>query len=357
MKNALLANSRQQREPLFLESDLSERPNEEIMDLRDRTLAVTTTNTSMTTKDKITIFREYTGFFKNAAIRRMSSEHRKRMREIRSGLVLPSSPRRLPKGAVAAITMVKNEEDIIEKTVHNMLNQGIDYVLVADNNSDDSTPEILRELAANPRVGLAFDGVAAYFQSEKMGNLAQFVTSLGANWIVPFDADEFWFSEEGTVADFLRASDGTRFPGQVHNAFPATDNSDVLWVDEGFEGLPKTAFRAFPFAYPSMGNHYAVRPGRFHSGLHVIHYPWRSKDQLRRKSRIGSLALKLANAEKGVGIQWTGIRHDNDAAVDRIWESILNRTPDPVLGLSSSGPFHQIDPRNLTQWTPRGQSS
>ncbi|GAB2904289.1 hypothetical protein GCM10027027_20100 [Neomicrococcus lactis] len=246
--------------------------------------------------------------------------------------------------------MVRNEQDIISNTVGHLLSQGVDYVLVADNNSTDQTPEILKDLARDPRVDIAFDAVDAYYQSEKMTNLARIVRNLGATWIIPFDADEYWFSEHGALADFLRASDGKRFPAAVHNAFPSSTDSEKLWVDLGHEIQPKTAFKKFPFAFPTMGNHYVIRPGKFQGGLHIVHHPWRSKAQLRRKAQTGSLALRLANADAGIGGQWTGIQYENEAVVDGIWESILNHKPDPVLGLKANGPFRLMDPREMTTW-------
>lgn len=301
-------------------------------------------------RGQVTTFRDYGGFAKATTKRHFSKDHRTRMAAISAGVHLPDRHPRLGTGSVAAVTMVRNEEDVIEQTVNHLLKQGVDYVLIADNNSTDSTPEILAKLSKNPRIGLAFDSVPAYFQSEKMENLTSFVRSIGATWVIPFDADEYWYAEGQTVASYLRNGDGKRFPALVHNAFPTLDSAHELWVDESHEVLPKTAFKSFPFSYPTMGNHFAGRPGQFQGGLHIIHHPWRSKAQIREKSRNGSLALKLAGFETQYGSQWTGIDDKSDLIVDQIWESILRQEPDPVLGLRATGPFHLVDPRNLSSW-------
>lgn len=47
--------------------------------------------------------------------------------------VLPSGP------FIWGITMVKNEADIIEQTIRYLLNQGVEYILVADNGFTDGT--------------------------------------------------------------------------------------------------------------------------------------------------------------------------------------------------------------------------
>lgn len=86
--------------------------------------------------------------------------------------------------------MVKNEADIIEQTIRHLLNQGVEHILVADNGSTDGTYELLQELSKSLPVHVIQDREVAYYQSEKMMWLADQVTEAGAEWIVPFDADE-----------------------------------------------------------------------------------------------------------------------------------------------------------------------
>jgi len=53
-----------------------------------------------------------------------------------------------PCGPVWAISMVKNEEDIIGESVTNLLAQGVDYVLIADNQSTDATAQLAQGAGA-----------------------------------------------------------------------------------------------------------------------------------------------------------------------------------------------------------------
>ena len=104
--------------------------------------------------------------------------------------------------------MVKNESDIVEETIQNLLDQGVDHILVADNGSTDSTRAILSRLSQAGRVHVVDDPIVAYWQGDKMSHLARAATRMGAAWIVPFDADEMWKGEDGlTVATVLRAAE------------------------------------------------------------------------------------------------------------------------------------------------------
>lgn len=95
-----------------------------------------------------------------------------------------------------AVCMARDEADVIGSTVAHMLAQ-VDAVIVADNLSTDRTREILDEMAsAHPgRLVVVEDPDPAYRQSEKMTALAlRARLDFGAEWIVPFDADEVWYS-------------------------------------------------------------------------------------------------------------------------------------------------------------------
>jgi glycosyltransferase involved in cell wall biosynthesis len=100
--------------------------------------------------------------------------------------------------SVAAIAMVRDEADIVGSTVAHMLTQ-VDHVIVADNGSVDGTRDILASLD----VELVDDPERGYYQSRKMTALAAQARAAGHDWVVPFDADEVWYSPFGRIADVL----------------------------------------------------------------------------------------------------------------------------------------------------------
>ena len=108
-------------------------------------------------------------------------------------MTLPTLPRRRrTMGEVWGVSVVRDEKDVLEAAVKHLFDQGIAHVLIADNRSTDGTREHLLEwAAADARVHVALDEEPAYIQSQKMTWLAHCAWRAGADWIVPFDADEF----------------------------------------------------------------------------------------------------------------------------------------------------------------------
>ena len=118
-------------------------------------------------------------------------------------------------GGVWAVGLVRNEADIVATTVTNLLAQGIERVIIADNLSDDETKPMLEDMARHHPITVLVDRLAAHYQAEKITLLAREAARAGASWVIPFDADEIWLATEGgTVAQWLsdcRAPTSCRF--------------------------------------------------------------------------------------------------------------------------------------------------
>ena len=103
---------------------------------------------------------------------------------------------------------VRDEDDILADNLRFHLAQGVDFFVVTDNGSVDSTPEIL---ARYQEAGLA---QVTSEPSEDFHDLGrEWVTRMareaatehGADWVVHGDADEFWWPLEGTLREALEA--------------------------------------------------------------------------------------------------------------------------------------------------------
>lgn len=197
--------------------------------------------------------------------------------------------------------MVRDEADIIGSTVAHMLGQ-VDHVIVADNGSSDETRAILHDLG----VEVLDDLERGYFQSAKMSRLADYARRQGATWVVPFDADELWWSPFGRLADVLAKAGVVEAVRADVFDYVATA-LDPLEVDPVRRiryrrraplELPKVAARAVEGLVVEQGNHGATVDGRAlepMAGLvQVRHYPYRSAAQFVRKARNGAEAYKAA---------------------------------------------------------------
>jgi hypothetical protein len=245
---------------------------------------------------------------------------------------------------VFAVSMVKDEADIVAATVGHMLTQ-VDRVIVADNGSTDGTRDILADLDVividDPEVG--------YYQSRKMTALAEDAREMGAEWVVPFDADEIWASPFGTVGDALRdvGDDWLAAAAELHDHVPTGIDPDladpvdrIRWRRRKPIGLPKVAARVRPGLVIEQGNHgvnYGFRPAYMPGQLTVCHFPYRSAEQFVRKARNGARAYRATDLPEDAGAHWRGygriLEHDGEEACADIFRTW----------------FWQPDPRDLIQ--------
>lgn len=218
---------------------------------------------------------------------------------------------------VVAVSMVKDEADVIAQTVGHMA-ANVDAVLVADNGSTDGTREVLETLATQFEIHVLDDPDPAYRQSAKMTHLAgRAAAEHGAEWVVPFDADEVWYATQGTVAELLEdiGPSMAAITAEVfdHVATGADRrNSDpvrsMVWRRRRPLPLPKVACRWRPDLTIHQGNHGCDYDGITPASLpllNVRHFPYRSPEQFVRKVANGAAAYRAApELPHRVGAHW-----------------------------------------------------
>lgn len=212
---------------------------------------------------------------------------------------------------VTAIGMVKDEADVIERTVLRMLAE-CDEVTVADNGSTDGTRDILADLERQHRLALDVvdDPEVGYYQSRKMTAMA---AREDGEWIVPFDADEQWYSPHGRIADILTGlpADVATVPADLYDHVPtALDPEghpfDVMgWRRRDPAPLPKVACRRVLPVRIEQGNHAATYAADVRLSLLVVrHYPYRSPNQMVRKAINGAAAYAATDLPEHQGQHW-----------------------------------------------------
>ena len=247
--------------------------------------------------------------------------------------------------ATFGISMVKDEADIAATTVANMLEQ-VDHVIVSDNGSTDGTREILAELD----VELLDDPDPAYYQSVKMTALAQRAADAGADFVVPFDADEYWYTPHApSIAAFLSevATQWLTVTAELYDHVatgddPALDDpiERIAWRRIQPAPLPKVACRTRSDLVIHQGNHGATYNGGPTSlpGLIVRHYPYRSAAQFVSKVRNGAAAYASTDLPITEGQHWRQYGQLLDAHgpevvedVFRTWFWVADPHADPSL--------------------------
>lgn len=219
----------------------------------------------------------------------------------------------------AAIMLVKDEADIIETTVRHLA-WHVDEILVLDNMSSDGTTDILHWLGSELPLFVIPDNERGHYQGRKTSWLAKLALDRRHRWVVPCDADEFWFTSDGRpLRDWL---DGI---GREHQFVKASILNHVCTaLDDPDEPNPvrrigwrqrtpldirwgKVACRTRPDLEIHDGNHSASTHGvgTTGNGLEIRHFPYRSEKHFVDKAVKGLAAFRAApDLDEGTGAHW-----------------------------------------------------
>lgn len=256
-----------------------------------------------------------------------------------------------------AVTVVRNEADIIGQVVEHLIRQGVEAIIVADNRSDDGTRQALERAAVDAPIYVCSDPIDAFYQDVKMTVLAEIARDLGAEWVVPFDADELWFARGETLSEHLRRSDDDVVTAKIHNVFPSWDDppaNDPLvrlrHMDRKPHYLEKVAFRPRSLFYLGMGNHRVDVRGTVGNGLFVAHFPWRDREQVRRKVLQGTRGLEKANLTSETSVHWRRVAAWSEAELIDGWDQLLAGHRVREMAWYPRGRLEEVDVTTWTSW-------
>lgn len=220
--------------------------------------------------------------------------------------------------------LVRDEEDIIRQNIFYHLRMGVDYIIVTDNKSTDSTVDILKEFESQGVLYLINEDQDNYAQAKwvsRMANLAY--ERYGADWVINSDADEFWWPLSGNLSETLfRIPDYYDVVVVPEQDFvPLVAEKPILWYEKmvirkkisknalGRPSLPKVCHRGVANIEIAQGNHnirwpksLAVFPDR---PIEILHFPIRSLAQFENKIiKGGSAYERNTYLPKNVGRTW-----------------------------------------------------
>ena len=238
--------------------------------------------------------------------------------------------------SVVAVSMFRNEADVCRYVVRHMLDE-CGRVIVADNNSTDDTRAIL-DVIADSHLTVVDEPSFAYRQSETMMRLVAMAPE--AEWIVPFDADEWWDSPQGPLRAVLPTIPGDAVAATTWDMIPSFDDNPhdpnpftrLLWArpSTSLWSRPesrKAAFRPAPGRVLMQGNHgIDGQPLPPFGPLRIRHLPFRTYEQAAAKLRHGRRAVLALNGSKqGAGTHWLEWGALDDDALHAWWADWTRR--------------------------------
>jgi hypothetical protein len=199
----------------------------------------------------------------------------------------------------------RDEADVVDAQIAFHLNAGVDFVVATEHRSSDGTREILESYATEGVLHLIRADGERMDEGDWATRMSRVAASeFGADWIIPSDADEFWWPRGGSLQEVLasvpsrygivrallrqfvpRPDDGEffadRMTARVSGSAPINDPNSL------FRPNLKSVHRGDPGATLSAGAHTLLDsklvPLRGWYPIEFLHFPIRSFEQCDRK--------------------------------------------------------------------------
>jgi Glycosyl transferase family 2 len=218
---------------------------------------------------------------------------------------------------IVAVMTMRNEVDIAAINLGYHRAAGVDEFRIVDNGSVDGTRELLETLASRHSWVTWRSDPGPFRQSEMATELAREAARDGADWVIAIDADEFWWTANGSLRDALDTGAGAlvcsvetfvqsarvvhdheaslatmRYrsipKGRAEDARRLVEAGEIAFVEMTYP--PKLALRPTSSLVIHTGNHRASGfegPELTTSELVVLHAPLRARDRLAHRAERG----------------------------------------------------------------------
>src|SRR5437588_1565609 len=98
----------------------------------------------------------------------------------------------------------RDEADVVDAQIAFHLNAGVDFVVATDHRSEDGTREILESYARDGYLHLIRKEGEEMLEGDWATEMSRLASGeFGADWVIPSDADEFWWPRGESLKDVL----------------------------------------------------------------------------------------------------------------------------------------------------------
>lgn len=242
----------------------------------------------------------------------------------RALLDLPFTLRPIRRPHIVMTLLVKNEEEMLAQQIEFHHALGVDHFIVTDNNSTDSTPDIIRHYQEKGWIVDVIEEHATDYEQkawvDRMVELAR--TKHHADWIINADADEFWLPACGSFPELLKSTRANVLAGELHSVLPEEGKPWQEWTKlvryvDDFEAYGLSRFSMFErqnkkvlhrsrgYLQISMGNHkVSMLPHIEHrADITIFHFNVRGREQFMQKMINGGKQLEQHKGRHG-GRHW-----------------------------------------------------
>jgi hypothetical protein len=218
--------------------------------------------------------------------------------------------------------LVRDEEDVLRSNIEFHRAQGVDFFIITDNKSEDSTPEIIRQYESQGLARYIYEGDDNYDQTAWVSRMARMAaTEYAADWVINNDADEYWWPRRGSLKECFAdiPAEYNILVAQRHDFVPLVDECAEFYHDMVYRKQaslntigkplpPKVAHRADPEVVVQQGNHWAelsVTEKIIEDRVDIFHFPIRRYTQFTNKIVKGGQAYERNETQAAsVGGTW-----------------------------------------------------
>lgn len=220
--------------------------------------------------------------------------------------------------------LVKNEESMLEENLLFHKAMGVDSFIITDNNSTDSTPDIIRKYKQKGWIKEVIEEKATDYEQKEWVDRMIWKAKIiyKADWIINADADELWYSPSGNLKTDLSTTHANVLNCEMRSVYPEENRPFWQWdkvvktVSEPerynlstysiFERQNKKVIhRSAGYLQISMGNHKVTMLPKLStdSDIRIYHYNIRGKQQFLEKMINGGKQLEQHKGGHG-GRHW-----------------------------------------------------